>query len=89
MRAIIAVIGSDKVGILAKLSGLCAQSNINIIDVNQKVVDGMFTMIMQVEIDKCSVPFSEFADKIQDEGKKIGMTIHAMHEDIFNSMHRI
>lgn len=49
----------------------------------------MFTMIMQVEIDKCSVPFSEFADKIQDEGKKIGMTIHAMHEDIFNSMHRI
>ena len=52
MRAIISVIGTDRVGILAKIAGLCADNNINIIDVNQKVVDGMFTMVMQVEIDK-------------------------------------
>ena len=50
---------------------------------------GLFTMIMQVEIDGCSVPFSEFAENIKEFGKEIGMTVHAMHEDIFNSMHRI
>ena len=89
MRAVISVIGADRVGILAKISGRCAENNINIIDVNQKVVDGMFTMIMQVEIDGCSVSFSEFAENIKEFGKEIGMTVHAMHEDIFNSMHRI
>ena len=89
MRAIISVIGADRVGILAKIAGLCADNNINIIDVNQKVVDGMFTMVMQVEIDKCIVPFSEFATAIQKAGSDIGMTVNAMHEDIFNSMHRI
>ena len=89
MRAIISVIGTDRVGILAKIAGLCADNNINIIHVNQKVVDGMFTMVMQVEIDKCTVPFSEFALAIQKAGSEIGMTVNAMHEDIFNSMHRI
>ena len=49
----------------------------------------MFTMIMQVEIDGCSVPFRNLPKTSSEFGKEIGMTVHAMHEDIFNSMHRI
>lgn len=89
MRAVISVIGQDKVGVLARVSGICAECGINIIDVTQKVLDGMFTMIMLVEIDGCTVSFEEFSSKLDAAGKEIGMAIHTMHEDIFNSMHRI
>ena len=89
MNAIIAVIGHDRVGILAKISVVCAEYNANITDVNQTVMKDYFAMLMMAEIDDLNCEFGEFAKRITQEGEKIGMTIHVMHEDIFNSMHRI
>lgn len=87
MKAIISVIGKDMVGILAKVSGVCAENSVNIIDVSQSVLDGYFCMIMVVEIDKMEIDIPELESLI---GQKVPeMQVHVMHEDIFNSMHRI
>ena len=89
MRAIISVVGRDTVGILARVSQACAECNANIVDVTQSVLQGMFVMVMLVDITDISVDFPALNQKLSDLGSEIGMVIHVMHEDIFNSMHRI
>jgi ACT domain-containing protein len=89
MKAVISVIGTDTVGIMANVSQVCCENNCNIIDVTQKVLQDYFTMIMIVEIDNCKVSFAELSDQLAKVGENMGLSIHTMHEDIFNSMHRI
>lgn len=89
MKAVISVVGTDTVGILAKVSDVCFKNNCNIVDVTQKVLQEYFTMIMIVEIDQCAVSFAELSDQLNRLGQEMGLSIHTMHEDIFNSMHRI
>lgn len=89
MRAVITVVGKDTVGILAKVSAECAASNINISEVSQTVLEDMFCMIMMCDISKISVDFGKFSEDLTKFGEEMGMSVHIMHEDIFNSMHRI
>ena len=89
MRAVLTVIGKDGVGILSKVSTKCANHNANIVDVNQTIMQDMFCMIMLVEIDKLDLAYTDFVDSMEMYGKEMGMKIHVMHEDIFNSMHTI
>ena len=89
MRAVLTVIGKDTVGILAKVSAKCAESNVNIIEVTQSVLQNIFCMIMICDIDKMSVSFDAFADNLSAFGEEENLKVHVMHEDIFNSMHRI
>jgi ACT domain-containing protein len=89
MRAVITVIGKDTVGILARISTTCAEHQINIIEVTQSVMQDLFVMIMLVDISKSKIPFTEFADQMSKSGDDMGLSVRAMHEDIFNSMHRV
>ncbi len=89
MRAIVTVIGKDSVGILAKVSSNCAEYNANVIEVTQSVLQDMFAMIMLVDISKLSIPFAELSDKMSALGNELGLSITAMHEDVFNCMHHI
>ena len=89
MKAVITVIGHDTVGILAKVSAACAEKGANIIDVTQSVMRDMFTMIMLVDIGSLNSDFSDLCSSLEALGEQIGMKVHVMHEDIFNSMHRI
>ncbi|MGN1117998.1 MAG: ACT domain-containing protein [Acutalibacteraceae bacterium] len=89
MKAVISVIGKDKVGILAAVSNKCAQYGANIIEVTQSVLQEMFCMIMLVDIDKITVSLSDFSKELDKMGEKMNVSVHCMHEDIFNSMHRI
>ena len=89
MKAVITVVGRDMVGILAKVSGVCAEKNVNVIEVTQSVLQEMFAMIMLVDISELKGEFSEMAKEMSEMGEKMGLSIHVMHEDIFNSMHRI
>lgn len=89
MKAIITVIGKDTVGILAKVSDACAKANVNIVEVTQSVLQDMFAMIMLVEIDKSTVGFEQLREHLNQVGESTGTKIHVMHEDIFNSMHKI
>ena len=89
MRAVVTVIGKDTVGILHKVSGICAEYNVNVIEVTQSVLQDMFAMIMLVDISAINEDFSELVEKMTALGTKLGLSIHTMHEDIFNSMHTI
>ena len=89
MKAVISVTGCDAVGIIAKISAVCAECSVNIVDISQTVLQEYFSMIMIVEIDKISAPFSTFVDRMSELGKANSLEIRTMHEDIFNAMHRI
>lgn len=89
MRAIVTVVGKDTVGILSKVSTICAENRMNVIEVTQSVLQDMFCMIMLIETADKSADFSRFSDEIKAEGEKAGLVIHAMHEQVFNSMHHI
>lgn len=89
MRAVITVTGKDKVGIIAMASAECAKYGANIVDISQTVLKEYFAMIMLTELDGLNTDFSDFSEKIKEAGKKAGVEISVMHEDIFNAMHRI
>lgn len=89
MKAVVTVTGKDKVGIIAMASAECAKYSANIIDISQSVLEEYFAMIMLVSIDNLTIKFAEFADILAQTGKENGVDIRVMHEDIFNTMHRI
>lgn len=89
MKAIITVVGKDTVGILAKVSTACAQSNVNIVEVTQSVLKDMFAMTMMVEINKESISLDALREKLEEVSIETATKIHVMHEDIFNSMHKL
>jgi ACT domain-containing protein len=89
MKAVITVTGKDSVGIIALVSTECAAYDANIIEISQSVLNEYFAMIMLADVGKLKISFIEFADRLSELGKAKGLDIHVMHEDIFNSMHRI
>lgn len=89
MRAVITVIGKDKVGILAKVSTECAKYNANVTDVTQSILQDMFVMIMFVDITNSTVQLKELSDILTELGNSMNLKIHVMHEDIFSAMHHI
>ena len=89
MNAVVSVIGKDRVGILARVSTECSNANANVLEVTQTLLRDTFAMTMLVDIDHISMELSEFVTHMEQVGKEMGLVIHVMHEDIFNSMHRI
>jgi ACT domain-containing protein len=89
MRAIVTVIGKDRVGIIAGVSTILADCNINILDITQTTMQDIFTMIMLVDISQMAINFTALAEKLANKGEELGLSIRVQHEDIFNSMHRI
>ena len=89
MKAVITVTGKDSVGIIANVASECARFDANIVDISQSVLSEYFAMIMLADIDKLSVPFSDFVDALSILGKEKGLSVQVMHEDIFNTMHHI
>ncbi len=89
MKAVVTVTGKDKVGIIAMASAECAKHGANIIDISQSVLKEYFAMIMLVDIGNLAGDFKSFAEAMEKAGRENGVDIRVMHEDIFNSMHRI
>jgi ACT domain-containing protein len=89
MRAVISVIGKDQVGIIAGVTRILAEINVNILDINQTIMQEIFTMVMLVDISQANAPFTRLSEELKNLGDKLGLSIQIQHEDIFNSMHRI
>ncbi|HIV46951.1 MAG TPA: ACT domain-containing protein [Candidatus Acutalibacter stercorigallinarum] len=88
-KAVITVIGKDMVGILAKVSAMCAEKDVNVLEVTQSILQDLFVMVMLVDISKATAEIAELADAFDALGAQNNLKIHVMHEDIFNAMHRI
>lgn len=89
MRAIVTVIGKDRVGIIADVTALLAQYGVNVLDISQTVLQEYFTMIMLVDASQCTVPFADLARTLDEAGTQRDLQIRAQREDIFNATHRI
>ncbi len=89
MKAIVSVIGKDRKGIIAKVSALLFEMEVNIEDISQTVMQEYFTMIMLVDLSASNLKFSEINDKLKAAGENIGVEIRMQTQDIFDSMHRI
>lgn len=87
MKAVITVIGQDQVGILAGASGEVAKAKGNVLEVTQSVLQDFFAMIMLVDISEMTLSLENLKNNLKNT--LTTMEIHVMHEDIFNSMHRI
>ena len=88
-KAVITVIGKDMVGILAKVSQICADKDVNVLEVTQSILQDMFVMVMLVDITRATAEVAGLADEFDRLGRENNLKIHVMHEDIFNSMHKI
>lgn len=89
MRAIVTVLGKDRVGITANVCALLAKYGINILDISQTILQEYFTMVMLVDTSACTVSISEMRDILEKDGEAQNLSIRIQREDIFDAMHRI
>lgn len=89
MKAVITVIGTDKIGIIAKVTSVLSDYKLNVLDISQTILDEYFTMIMIVDLEALTVNFEDLSNKLDDVGNQIGLSIKVQHQDIFNAMYNI
>ncbi len=89
MKAIVTVVGKDKKGIIANVTRVLFENDVNVVDISQTIMQDMFTMIMMVEFDKSSTSIGNISDSLDKVAEEMGLSIHVQREEIFSSMHRI
>jgi len=89
MKAIVTVVGKDRVGIIAAVSQQLASFNVNVLDISQTVMQGYFTMMMAVDVSASNIPLAELARELENKGKEMQLSIRLQREDIFEAMHRV
>lgn len=87
--AILSVLGEDRVGIVAAVSRVLAESHTNIEDIRQSIIGGIFSMTMLVTVDEESTPFEAVQERLKDTAAELGLQITLQREDVFRYMHRI
>lgn len=89
MRAVMTVIGPDRVGIIAGVSALLAEKHVNILDLSQTIMGGIFTMVMLLDTATANCPFEELRAAFADFERVSGLSVRIQREDTFAAMHRI
>lgn len=88
-RLIITVLGYDRVGIIAGIANILSETEVNILDISQTILQGFFTMVTVVDISRMTVELSELTRLLKEKGWELGLEVNVQHEDIFKYMHRI
>ena len=89
MKAIVTVVGQDRVGIIATVCTDLAAFNVNVLDISQTVMQGYFTMMMVVDVSGATCSVVELAQKLEEKGKEMNLSIRLQREEIFEAMHRV
>lgn len=89
MKAVITVLGCDRIGIIASITGILAKTNINILDISQTIMQNIFSMIMLVDLSNMDGEFSKVSELLSKTGEELGVEIRLQREEIFTRMHRI
>ena len=89
MKAIITVVGSDQKGIIARVSAILAENNINIADISQTILSGNFVMMMMVDLEESKISIDELRSKMEELGTQMGVNISIKNEKVCSAMHRI
>ncbi len=89
MKIVITVVGQDRVGIIATVSAILAENEINILNINQNIVEGFFNVVLIADMTTSKMQLKELQQFLKQKGNDMGLQIKAQHEDIFRNMHRI
>ena len=89
MKAIVTVVGKDRVGIIGNVCMSLASYNVNVLDISQTVMQGYLTMMMAVDVSACNIPLADLVTEMSRIGEEMGLSIRVQREDIFQAMHRI
>jgi len=89
MKAVITIVGQDRVGIVAMVSEILATNSVNILNINQNILEGFFNMVMIVDMSSSKVSLKDLQQVLKGKGQELGLDIKLQHEDIFQIMHRI
>ncbi len=89
MKLVVTIVGKDRVGIIAMVSNILAEHNVNILNINQNIMDGFFNMVMIAELTEGKIKLPELQNLLGERGKEINVEIRAQHQEIFNIMHNI
>ena len=89
MKAVVTVVGKDRVGIIAEVCTDLAGFQVNVLDISQTVMQGYFTMMMVVDVTDSNIPVAELARQLEEKGKEMNLSIRLQREDIFEAMHRV
>ena len=89
MKAVVTVVGKDRVGIIAGVCAALASHNVNVLDISQTVMQGYFTMMMVTDVSGCTLPMAELCKAMDAKGQEMGLSIRVQREDIFEAMHRV
>ena len=89
MKAVVTVVGKDRVGIIAAVCTDLAAFNVNVLDISQTVMQGYFTMMMVVDVSASGLPLAQLAQQLEEKGKEMNLSIRLQREDIFEAMHRV
>ena len=89
MKAVVTVVGKDRVGIIAAVCTKLSEYQVNVLDISQTVMQGYFTMMMVVDVAACAIPVAELAKELEEKGKEMQLSIRLQREDIFEAMHRV
>ena len=89
MKAIVTVVGKDRVGIIAEVCVQLASYRVNVLDISQTIMQGYFTMMMAVDVSECTVPLAELCRAMDAKGQEMSLSIRVQREDIFEAMHRV
>ncbi len=89
MKLVVTIVGKDRVGIIAMVSNILAENNVNILNINQNIMEGFFNMVMIVEAADSSIKLQELQNILKEKGNEINLDIKVQHQDIFNVMHNV
>lgn len=89
MKAVITVLGKDRVGIIAGISAVLAEHAVNILDISQTILQDYFNMIMLVELDSHKISIPALSERLDAAGADLGVQVRVQHEEIFSAMHRV
>ncbi|MBR2889101.1 MAG: ACT domain-containing protein [Oscillospiraceae bacterium] len=89
MKAVVTVVGKDRVGIIASICVELANYNVNVLDISQTVMQGYFTMMMVVDVSNANLPLAQICQQMDAKGQEMGLSIRIQREDIFEAMHRV
>lgn len=89
MKLVVTVVGKDRVGIIATVSSILAENNVNIISINQNIMNGFFNMVLIAEMNDKDIKLQELQKILKEKGTELNVDIKVQHEEIFNAMHTI
>ena len=89
MKAIVTVVGKDRVGIIGNVCMSLANFNVNVLDISQTVMQGYLTMMMAVDVSMANLPLAQICQELEVKGQEMGLSVRMQREDIFNAMHRV